>query len=363
MAIEAYTVSYDKANYHAPLRMGEIKNDVLKRREEDIKNGMLRYLAEYRLGVKFDEFFYRVEENPLTDQKHFSSNESGPVRDKFRRVIQAREKRGLFVKREIAECLGFEKLEKELINTSENKLFVWVSPPGAKSDGYGDYSFTFIGQKVVDDNGERKIRVIPYRNLLSLKEHQNYLVQFDQRAASFSSDIDFLANPIVFSPNEKIKTPEDVIRLIGEKEKISLTWFNNLSRQVGPLIQKYLELVKLNASEKELVKTRNAIENYTLSIKNKIMGEVVQERLVSESDLKETIEIWGQYTPPKVLGSCGSSSNSTLMEFQNEFNNKGWDYEKGDCVNCGAMGVEVGPCSICKKCEKEFDKKEKGMLT
>lgn len=29
-----------------------------------------------------------------------------------------------------------------------------------------------------------------------------------------------------------------------------------------------------------------------------------------------------------------------------------WEYHTGTCVNCGASGVDVGPCSICKSCEK-----------
>jgi hypothetical protein len=31
-----------------------------------------------------------------------------------------------------------------------------------------------------------------------------------------------------------------------------------------------------------------------------------------------------------------------------------WEYHKGDCAKCGAKNVDVGPCKICRKCEKLF---------
>jgi hypothetical protein len=32
--------------------------------------------------------------------------------------------------------------------------------------------------------------------------------------------------------------------------------------------------------------------------------------------------------------------------------NKRWEYHTGTCQNCRAKGVSVGPCGICKACEK-----------
>lgn len=32
-----------------------------------------------------------------------------------------------------------------------------------------------------------------------------------------------------------------------------------------------------------------------------------------------------------------------------------WDYHPGDCRVCEEKGLEVGPCEICKECEKTFD--------
>ncbi len=63
-------------------------------------------------------------------------------------------------------------------------------------------------------------------------------------------------------------------------------------------------------------------------------------------------------------GSCPGKSNSELLNatvdgrmfatdaFGNTRETTGWEYHTGRCVNCGASEVSVGPCSICKTCEK-----------
>jgi hypothetical protein len=34
---------------------------------------------------------------------------------------------------------------------------------------------------------------------------------------------------------------------------------------------------------------------------------------------------------------------------------KNWEYKIGDCRRCERKEISVGPCSICKDCEKKFD--------
>lgn len=350
MRPEAYTVSYDRENFRAPIPAGFERGEVLGQREGEIRNNILRYLGEYRLGVKFDEFFYREESDSLTGGKHLSSSVSGPIREVFRRAIRSREERGQSARREIAECLGFQKLEQELLNTSDSKLFIWVSPPGAREDGYGLYSFTFIGQAVEDpDTRSKKIRVVPYRNILTLEEHRQSLAHFTDRTDHLKKDTDFLLNPIVFSPQDAIKTPEDILALIGEQERFNIDWSKRLKQRVGHLIDGYIGLVREGAPDWGLVRVRNAIENYTIAIRSEIIeGRVYQDKTLPTEYI---FEEFGKDAPPPVSGSCGS----TLMELHND---KNWEYHTGDCVVCHAKNIDVGPCSICKNCEKEFDAQE-----
>jgi len=358
MSVEAFAVGYDRANYHASIPQGKDSESVFNAREERIKENILKYLGEYRLGVKFSEIFYRLETDLTTGETYLASDVEGPIRNTFRKAINTRKEKGLSVKREVAECMGFEKLERQLIDSSENSLFVWVSPPGPKSDGFGDYSFTFVGQKIKDaKTNENLVRLIPYRNIFSLSEHQAYLLGFDSSAKHFNSDIDFLANPIVLFPKESVQIPEDILRLIGEQEKFSVAWISQLKKEISPLVERYIDLVKTAAEDEELTKVKYAIENYVIAVESRLGSKmtIINEGLVGREDFEKTIEIYGSRTPPRAGGSCGSSASSTLSEFQEEFNKK-WEYHNGDCIVCGVKDIDVGPCSICKECEKKFDK-------
>ena len=355
MRPEAYTVVYDTRNYKAPIPLELAPEDVFSKREEGIRDNILRYLGEYRVGVKFDEFFYREEKDHLTGETHLASSEPGAIRDIFQRSITSRERKGLSVRRETAECLGFQKLEQELLSSPNEKLFIWVSPPGPREDGYGLYSFTFVGQIVNDSLKGRKIRVIPYRNIATLETHRQTLSYFSDRAQQFLKDTDFLAEPITFSPNDEIQTPEDILEFIGEQEKFNIGWMGRLRGRVGFLIDGYIDLVRSDASEDELARSRNAIENYTIRIRDEIIAGFGNNTSsnINMVSAQRIFDDLGDKTPPSVPGSCGS----TLME-HHEKNNKKWEYHTGDCVVCHAKGTDVGPCSICKNCEKDFDAQE-----
>ena len=56
----------------------------------------------------------------------------------------------------------------------------------------------------------------------------------------------------------------------------------------------------------------------------------------------------------KHIGSCGQSGKLSAFEaFSKSGSQEKWDYHSGVCRVCG-NSTEVGPCSICKTCEKKF---------
>lgn len=345
--IEAYTARYDKENFRAPIPKGYDTHEVMLRREAEVRDNILRYLGEYRLGVKFDEFFYK-EDKSESGNTFLSSDrrDPGPILNIFRKAIFERERKGLPVRREVAECLGFQRLEEALGKSPDGTLFVWVSPPGPSEEGYGLYSFTFIGQSQRDEEGRRSIRVIPYRNILTKEEHRSYLRYFFEDAEKYQKDTDFLSNPVVFSKNEFVQRPEDILILIGEKERFNTDWQSKLKKKIGHLVDGYIDLAKKGASDEELTQARNAIENYTIAIKGNMESESSDYEMKSVSKI---FEEWGGWIPPKAGGSCGAS---TLMELHKE---KNWEYHTGICMACNSEGVDVGPCNICRSCEKKFD--------
>lgn len=55
----------------------------------------------------------------------------------------------------------------------------------------------------------------------------------------------------------------------------------------------------------------------------------------------------------KHIGSCGSNKLSAFEAFSEGGGQEKWDYHSGVCRVCG-NSTEVGPCSICRTCEKKF---------
>ena len=359
MRLEAYTVGFDPRNYHAPIPDNYSQEEILERRKANIRENIIRYLGEYRLGVKYDEFHYNFEQDAESGDFFLSSPHAdpGPILNIYRKAISYKEERGLPIDREVAECLGFQKLQEGLADAQEGTLILWVSPPGPKADGYGDHSFTFIGQVVKDPEGEKRLRIIPYRNVLSFEEHKEYLKYFNKDAQFFNKDTHFLANPVIIEQSEAIQTPDDIISFIGETERFNIEWRNKLTPLIMPLIGGFIQLVREKASNGELNRTRNAIENYVISIRPHLLNQETTER--NNINIEQTDVIFdkfGREAPPIAYGSCGSSA-TTLMEFH-ENSEKNWEYSHGDCVVCGEKNTMVGPCKICKSCEKTFDKQD-----
>ena len=328
MSKEAFTVSLEKTNYHKSPIEGDAAT-VLRAREQETRNNILRYLGEYRLAVKFDEFFYRVGVGP-TGEKFLAASVEEPISQRFKKAISQKEKEGKSSRREIAECLGFEKIEKAFLS-GEDFLFLWISPPGRSENGYGDYSFTFVGE--IKDN---KIRVVPYRNKLPLNQHREVASIFSKDTENLKIDLDFLANPI-FIQKKELKSAEDLLLRIGEKERIDLSWRPRLEARVEVLTDEFIGAVKRNAPDFELDRIKRAIENFTIDKKTEI---ITGNLSTSVFDAGHLIDAYGSYVPPVAAGSCGSSS-STLSEFHSSLNleNDKYGERTFDCPKCGKTNI------------------------
>ncbi len=354
MRTEAYSVGFDTKNYHALIPEGYSRDEILKRREGNIQDNVIRYLGEYRLGVKFDEFYYLIK----TDDDGETYLESphadpGPILNIYKKAIDYKKRLGLPIHREEAECAGFQKLQERLADTQEGTLILWVSPPGSKADGYGDHSFTFIGQVEKDSAGGKRLRVIPYRNVLSLEDHKNYFRYFDEDAQYYEKDTDFLANPVVIEQSESMQTPDDIISFIGETEKFNIEWRNKLTPLIMPLIGGFIQMVRDRASGEDLLKARYAIENRTLEEKDYILSKAKNLQVVFEEKPQIIFERYGNITPPIVGGSCGSSaSGESSGAFNNFLLQDKYGSRTFNCPQCGQTNLrpENELLSNCQHC-------------
>ncbi len=342
MRTEAYTVGFDTQNYHAPIPDNYSPDEIGRRREENISDNIIRYLGEYRLGVKYDEFHYNLEQDAESGDFFLSSPHAdpGPILNIYRKAISYKKERGLPVDREVAECLGFQKLQEGLADAQEGTLILWVSPPGSKADGYGDHSFTFIGQIVKDPEGKKRLRIIPYRNVLSLEEHKNYLKYFNEDAQHYDKDTDFLVNPVVIEQSEAIQTPDDIISFIGETERFNIEWRNKLTPLIMPLVGGFIQLVRENASDQQLLRARYAIENLVLGEKDYILGKKAKSHIVFEQSPNVIFDKYGDVAPPIVYGSCGASaSGESSSTFNNVFLKDKYGSRTFSCPECGKTNI------------------------
>ncbi len=308
MSKEAFAVYSEVRNYHRRPIVGD-ETTTLMAREQETRYNMLRYLGEYRLAVKFDEFSYREGVGP-DGEKFLTVFEEEPIRGRFRNAIAQKEEEGEDSRREVSECLGFKKIEDAFLK-GEDFLFLWISPPGKAEDGYGKYSFTFVGEVV----GGR-LRVVPYRNNLSLEEHKEVAGIFTEDAENLKTDIDFLAHPILIRKQKGLNNAEDLLVAIGEKERIDLSWRQRLEVKIRSLVDMFMDGVKRNAPNSELDRIKRAIENYTIDNKT----EIIKGGFISYNfGADHLLDNYGSYAPPKVAGSCGSSS-STLMDLHSKLN-------------------------------------------
>jgi len=334
MSKEAFIVSREKINYRRPIE-GNVAA-VLKAREQETRNNILRYLGEYRLAVKFDELYYREGRNSK-GERFLAATEEEPISQRFRNAISEKVKEGKNARREIAECLGFQKIEERFLG-DEDFLFFWISPPGRKEDGFGNYSFTFVGEVK-----GKTIRVVPYRNKLSVEKHKEIAGIFSEKK-DLETDIDFLANPIFIQKEEGLKTAEDILVKIGEKESIDLSWRQRLEEKVGVLVDEFIDAVKRNAPDFELQRIKRAIENFTIAGKE-------------EMNVRQVIDTYGNYAPPAAAGSCGSSSASTLMESHSTWNleNDKYGERTFECPKCHKTNVRPKDKLLerCQHCSSE----------
>lgn len=355
MRTEAYTVGFDIQNYNAPLPENYSQDEISQRRERNISDNIIRYLGEYRLGVKYDEFYYSIKTNDAGETYLESPHaDPGPILNIYKKAIAYREERGLSVNREVAECAGFQKLQEGLVDAQEGTLILWVSPPGSRSDGYGVHSFTFVGQveKSSKGEGEKRLRIIPYRNVLSLEEHKNYLKYFNENAQFFDKDSDFLSNPVIIEQSETIQTPDDIISFIGETEKFNIEWRNRLTL-IMPLIGGFIQMVRDRASGEDLLKARYAIENLVLGEKDYILGKKAKSHIVFEQSPNVIFDKYGDVAPPVVGGSCGSSaSGESSSTFNNVFLKDKYGSRTFSCPECGKTNIrpENELLSNCQHC-------------
>lgn len=288
-----------------------------KKTSQSLESLLASYLGEYRFELHLYQYEYLFSETEgLIDPKT-----KEPMLLKAQRAIERRIKEGKSIQREEAELNGFYQISKLLTANQQIRAgFVWVSPPGEKSDGYGDYGFIFYG--VIDgyQNGNWHISMNARRveDGRSLEKFNQVLTHLTGQEVSFLSDVDFLNNPMLLSP--QITDTEEIISNIFNpiNEQTQQIFEQALGNNgfLKPLITMAVEAY-LKGNYNEFQRLLTALENLAEELKNSIQSiYLLNEDNPAIYTLNPAIiDFYSSYAPPPVSGSCGSTDNEKKDPF------------------------------------------------
>lgn len=301
----------------------------------------------------------------LTEYNYELAYEDGMILDpitketmigKTLKAIRLREEEGKSTTREEAELGGFARLQHQLVEAKEGDVIVWLSPPGQLSEGYGEYGFVYLGEiKNLDRLSMTAIRVEQPK----LTDYSYFLSALEDTSFTHVIEENFIAWPLVISDRDIQQVHSLISLFFTFKREGTNNAFSKAIEVLSPYINKYLEIVQTGGSKAFEQEVFNTLLNYSLDLKKRFAAG---ERNITSLPFYWAIERYGTHIPI-LSGSCGSigSSNdifnslNSISRILNPDTKIHWDYHDGNCVVCNKKSTEVGPCSICKECEKKFD--------
>lgn len=291
------------------------------------------------------------------------------------------------------ELGGWLKLNDALAHGEVGTKVISLSPPGVIKDSAYDGRYIDI-YEVVEDKGEKSVKRTriavdfayegtpekPGYKEVALALDPTFFDGYDGRPI----DAWYLSRPVIV----KGELPD----LLLPTTAMSKDEFEALFAQVerSGLIDYYIHtLTRPDVDWKEVAKTFNTILNIADRVRS---GQTVQEigREIGGMSIRRDIDysydalkmsgamaMVGALGKQKVkqVGGGGCPPNrgfdftdngvetpqSVIQNFLansvGKFNGEApetWSYHKGSCVVCNKEGLEVGPCNICKDCEKKF---------
>lgn len=327
---------------------------------------VVSYLGEYRFNLPKFSYSLKFSGGKLKDPHRNDSME-----DISQKAIDLRERKGQSSVRERAEKEAFRSLNEKLKFAKEGQSIIWVSPPGSKQDGYGDYGFIFFGKVGEEINGEKNIKMEAIRlEQPTIDRFNKALSLLSFKKTSYASAEDFLARPEVLEENISEEYIDSVLRTTfsfrpSEKEQAK---FNNIIQKMFPLIYDFVSSVKNPWKRRsEKIKELYSLENYALRLKREYDQSLIHRgnTLVDFRPIPRLPEIIGEYghEPPKVMGSCPNADNKTSgLTSSNVFsrgsalNSLFGEQEWFHCPKCDfqADGPIGDTCPNCKLTKDEY---------
>ena len=316
--------------------------------DQELRDDIISYLGEYRFALQKYDYELEFSDGAVRDTRRGEA-----LSIKAARSVRERMMRGESISREVAEASGLNFLDHQLSSAEVGDSIVWASPPGEKSEGYGDYGFFYIGQIKRSIENRKKIQMSALRvekpTLEGFTNAFKILTDIDPKA---EKPEDFLMFPVVV----KKELSEDLIiktlnwnfpfEIDGAQKQV----FDLAVISLKPRINEFIKMVRFaNLAEKKTA--FHALENYSLQVKKELESGIVSV-FESEAGFDQFVSSYG-YEPPKVAGSCPIKSNNV---FSNGFEklNGVMENDKFECPKChskadGPVGNQCPNCGITKE--------------
>lgn len=315
-----------------------------------IQKDLESFLGEYIFELSEYHYELSYENGRLLDP-----NTRETMISKTIKAIDLRKSERKITTREEAELSGFAKLEKQLSSAKEGDVIIWMSPPGPKKEGYGDWGFVYLGE--VSNNGRLSMTALRVENP-KIFDYSLFFNEISNDSFIPLIEEDFIAQPLIIS-NRTIQQISSLVSEFFRQRSAQISPdFSDVMQKLSPHIEQYLKVVQTGGSKAFEQQVFNMVLNYSIDLKDNFESEEPMTTLPFLTALKQ----YGYQVPP-LSGSCGSlgSSNdifntvSPLSRILSPESKTHWDYHDGNCVVCNKKNAEVGPCNICKNCEKKFD--------
>lgn len=323
-------------------------------KNQQVIDDLTSYLGEYRFNVSEFNYTIRISNGRLLDP-----NTHEDMEEKAQKAIEERKRNNLNITREISEKEGLNSMRNQLNQNPEGTI-VWLSPPGSREDGYGEYGFGFVG-KINGDMLEMTAIRLENPKISDFNKASNALW-----GESYKSTEDFLRSPRVVDIDTNIVTEFIHGNFEIRDKKTKEVFRKSLGRLKGAI--DHAARIIQSGTEREKRNAMNTLENLALEIKGRFES-FVDEQVIFAADFKlpdftlaMNMQRY-QTTPAPVFGSCGmtgkiESSNifgKLLTPFDNGLYNNS-DQEWFNCPKCKykANGPVGNTCPGCRLTKEEF---------
>lgn len=285
--------------------------------KRNIRTDILTYLLEYRLKVQ--EYSYKYTygkgEKGEGNTELRTDGERKSVFQMTKRTIKEREERGLPTHREEAEKKGAQTINKKLQTAEEGDILLWASPPGPKSEGYGDYGFLFVGVVAQSEEkdaqqGDRTVYMKAIR--LEKPTIEQYNTAWSQLCGIETKDQQadfFLASPTIrkLAPDVVRQTLQETFTFTVDPKKHKIA--EQVLKDADRLIHT-LEKAIQTGTDTEKLEAFRAVENYTIERQAYYEKNGLDEKKPPREtrSTQQLTASYGSYAPPAAQGSCGASN-------------------------------------------------------